>query len=406
MPDLDASSARQENGHHGLLARAMELLHRTPLIDGHNDFPYILRGLHSGGDNDASLIISEMPIGQTDLTRLEKGRLGGQFWSAFVPCSRDKALDADLVAVRDTLQQIDLIHRLIAQNPRRLAFAHDSASVWEAFRSGRIASLIGVEGLHQIGGSFSALRLLHRLGVRYITLCHDSHNEFVDSSTPAEPLHGGLSKSGEKVIREMNQTGLIIDLSHTSHDTQRCVLQASHAPVIFSHSSCFALKPHPRNVPDDILRSLAANNGVVMICFLPSLSGLATTEPPTPATVATVADHVVHVGERIGYAHVGIGSDFDGMLEGPAGLDDVSAYPALVAELMRRGLSDEILAGILGGNVLRVLDDVARYASVASRRPEAADGRVCDSIDVVWTPEQQKMLTDKGIERRAAAHLG
>lgn len=143
-----------------------------------------------------------------------------------------------------------------------------------------------------------------------------------------------------------------------------------------------------------------------MICFLPSLSGLATADPPTPATVATVADHIVHVGESIGYAHVGIGSDFDGMLEGPAGLDDVSAYPALVAELMRRGLSDEILAGILGGNVLRVLDDVALYASVASDRPSAADGRVCDSIDVVWTPEQQNMLTDKGIKRRAAAHPG
>ncbi|KAL3432247.1 renal dipeptidase family [Aspergillus tetrazonus] len=378
-----------------LLARAMSILKRTPLIDGHNDFPYILRGWYGLSIDDPSFNIDDMPIGQTDLSRLETGRIGGQFWSAFVPGPKQDTTEAKLQALRDTIQQIDLIHNLIRKTPRRLAFASDSASVWQAFRSGRIACLIGIEGLHQIGGSFSALRMFHRMGARYVTMSHDCHNEFVDSSTPPAPLHNGLSKRGQGIVYEMNRTGMIIDLSHTSHEAQRQVLRVTKAPVMFSHSSCYALQPHPRNVPDDVLEALKANNGVIMICFLPSLSGVLQDGNNTPANVKTVAAHVMYVGEKIGYEHVGIGSDFDGMLEGPEGLDDVSAYPSLVAELLARGVREEDVKRILGTNLLRVLDAVALYAS-----QNAARQALCDEVHDIWTDAQRDMLTRKGTERR------
>ncbi|KAK4184515.1 renal dipeptidase family [Podospora australis] len=380
------------------VAKARDLLRQAPLIDGHNDFPYILRGWYGINTTEPSFNVNDMPIGQTDLTRLRKGGVGGQFWSAFVPCPKDDTEISKLRVLRDTLQQIDLIHQVISSNSGDLHFSHDSDSVWRAFQSGRIASLLGVEGLHQLGGSFSALRLFHRLGVRYITLCHDQHSEFVDSSSPSQPLHGGLSQLGEAVIREMNRVGIIIDLSHTSHDAQRQVLKISRAPVIFSHSSVYALQPHHRNAPDDVLDMIKENNGVVMICFLPSLSSI-TTEGAgkVPASVKTVAEHIMYVGQRIGYERVGIGSDFDGMLEGPEGLDDVGDYPKLVAELLRNNVGEADLKAVLGGNILRVLDHVRDEAE--RQQKAGVEAQVSDEVRGVWTDAQREMLAKKGAER-------
>ncbi|THC96854.1 hypothetical protein EYZ11_003678 [Aspergillus tanneri] len=347
----------------------MDILQEVPLIDGHNDFPYILRGWYGMNIHDPSFNIEEMPIGQTDLSRLEKGCIGGQFWSAFVPCPKENVDETKLAVLRDTLQQIDLIHQLIQQNPRRLAFGIDSASVWRAFHSRRISCLIGVEGLHQIGGSFSVLRLFHRMGVRYITLCHDCHNEFVDSSTPPTPLHYGLSKRGEDMVKEMNRIGI------------------------------YALQPHPRNVTDDVLEALKLNNGVIMICFLPSLSGMLKAGHQTSANVQTVAAHVMYVGEKIGYEYVGIGSDFDGMLEGPAGLDDVSTFPKLVAELVANGISEADVKRIIGLNILRVLDEVGHYTAREECLPATGYG-LWDEVQEIWTDVQRAMLIRKGSERR------
>ncbi|KAM0713941.1 hypothetical protein Q7P37_010904 [Cladosporium fusiforme] len=372
-----------------------ELLTQVPLIDGHNDFPYILRGWCALNESTGLADARNMPIGQTDISRLRKGRVGGQFWSAFVPLPGDESETSRLEALRDTLQQIDLIHQLIAANPGDLAFAGTVAEVWQAFRSGRIASLIGIEGLHQIGGSYSVLRNSHRLGVRYVTLCHNGHTEYVDSSTPECPRHGGLSAKGAEMIKEMNKTGIIVDLSHTSCEAQRQALQVSQAPVIFSHSSCHALQPHARNVTDDVLHQLKKNGGVIMICFLPSLSSLA--EGEAPSSVVTVAEHIVYAGRIIGYEHVGIGSDFDGMLKGPQGLDDVSAFPSLVCELLAKGVGEQDILRVLGLNVLRVLNEVSVYAEKQQENIECS--RAADQMAAVWTDAQRDLLLRQGQER-------
>ncbi|KAI0126673.1 membrane dipeptidase [Xylariales sp. AK1849] len=380
------------------LVKARDLLRQTPLIDGHNDFPYIVRGWHGIDTSKAGFGIQDMPIGQTDLSRLERGLVGGQFWSAFVPCPKQDTEEARLCALRDTLQQIDLIHQLIELHPKKLAHACDSPSVWRAFQSGRIASLIGVEGLHQIGSSLSVLRLFHRLGVRYVTLCHNKHNEFVDSSSPPTARHGGLSLLGNEVVREMNNTGLIIDLSHTSHAAQRQVLELTNAPVIFSHSSSYSVQPHDRNVCDDVLQLLKRNNGLIMICFLPTLCGISGIDRQTPASVQTVAEHIIFVGKRIGYQHVGIGSDFDGMLDGPVELEGVSAYPNLVAELLKRGLSEDDVKAVMGMNILRVLDEVSSYVTRRKKGCPVRD-KVCDLVDGVWSDAQRAMLVKSGVEQ-------
>ncbi|CZT16507.1 related to microsomal dipeptidase precursor [Ramularia collo-cygni] len=395
--------------------RARSLLRKYPLIDGHNDFPYMIRGWF-GLDSDSSAFdLTDMPIGQTDLNRLEKGMVGAQFWSAFVPGPKHDSEASRLSILHDTLQQIDLIYRMIAKHSNVLGFAGTAEECLDTFRSGRIASLIGVEGLHQIGGCISALRLFHRLGVRYVTMCHNDHNEFVDSSNPAIPLHGGLSTEGEAVVREMNRIGMMIDLSHTSDAAQHRVLQISTAPVIFSHSSCFGLTPHARNVTDAVLAALKANGGLIMICFLPSLcrisrigpAGLCSNETVTkpaeeaqiPASIEDVAAHIIYAAERIGYRHVGIGSDFDGMLEGPRGLDDVADYPALVAELLARGVGEGDLQNVLGGNILRVLKQVEEQAG--RLKEEVNHGDMFDEVSGVWTDAQRQLLLDKGKERRS-----
>ncbi|PKX95389.1 dipeptidase gliJ [Aspergillus novofumigatus IBT 16806] len=369
----------------GIDEQARRLLKEVPLIDGHNDFPYMIRGWFRNDINGQNTHLYDMPIGQTDLQRLQKGLLGGQFWSAYVPCSKNPDPEVgSLEALRQTLQQIDVIHRLIERHPTILQFADSAASIWSSFRAGRVASLIGIEGLHQTADSVSALRMLYRLGVRYVTLTHNCHNSFADAATVSPEIHGGLSSKGERLIRELNRMGMMIDLSHTSHKAQTQALRLSRAPVIYSHSSI--LCTHPRNVTDENLHLLQRNGGVIMICFLRELLA----SDAHQAALSHVIDHIIYTGSRIGYEHVGIGSDFDGMLRGPDGLHDVSCYPALVAGLLERGVSEEDVKRVMGLNVIRVMEDVER---VAAELQGAGEECLCDELDEVWNEDIKGQLT-------------
>ncbi|KAH7361343.1 renal dipeptidase family [Pyrenochaeta sp. MPI-SDFR-AT-0127] len=365
------------------LDRAQQLLADVPLIDGHNDFPYMIRGWHLGRIADSEVDAERMPIAHTDITRLRKGCVGAVFWSAYVPCpepsaNNDFSTAAHYESLYATLQQIDIINSLIEKYPHALGLAQSSKEVWDIFKSGRIAGLIGVEGLHQIANSASVLRTFRRLGVRYITLTHDSNNIYADSTNAREPAHHGLSKEGIAIVKEMNRIGMVVDLSHTSVATQKQVLALTKAPVIFSHSSCSALTKHPRNSPDEVLDALKANGGVFMVTFLRKL-----TDADNP-TLEKVADHIQHVGERIGYEHVGIGSDFDGTMQTASGLDDVSMFPYLIAELLKRGVEEASIKALAGLNVLRVLDAVDQVSeSMMTRNVEMLQ----DTIEPVWGDE-------------------
>nr|AQZ42165.1 putative membrane dipeptidase [Gliocladium sp.] len=298
--------------------------------------------------------------------------------TAFSPdrhAKNDFVVDAQYESLRATMQQIDIIHTLIERYSDRLGLARTSSEVWEVFRSGRIASLIGVEGLHQIANSPGVMRNLYRLGVRYITLTHDSNNLYADSTNSSGPFHGGLSRDGISIVKEMNRIGMMVDLSHTSVATQKHVLAISKAPVIFSHSSCASVTEHPRNSPDDVLDMLKANGGVFMITFI---------RKPTDAespTLEKVADHVQHVGDRIGYEHVGIGSDFDGVMLTASGLDDVSKFPLLIAELLKRGVSDHSIKNMIGLNVLRVMDSVEE---VSMKMKETGEEMLHEVFEEIW----------------------
>lgn len=285
--------------------------------------------------------------------------------------------------IHDTLQQIDLVQRLTRAFPDHLTSAQSAGDVWAHFQSGRtqIAGLQGIEGLHQIGNSAAVLRAYHVLGVRYASLTHTCHNAYADSSEARSgPLHGGLSAAGRALVTEMNRLGMVVDLSHASADTARdvlgvaagaggggggCGLPTTRAPVMFSHSAAWHLCQHPRNVPDDVLRMLRANDGVIMVSFYPAHIHCGHSESEEEAAEARlehVADHVMYIGELIGFRHVGFGSDFDGMATGPLGLEDVSKYRDLVAELLNRGVSQTDMEGVVGGNVLRVLEAVENVA--------------------------------------------
>lgn len=259
-------------------------------------------------------------------------------------------------AVHDTFQQIDLVHRMVKEFPQHLQLASSADDAWEIFKqSDKISSMLGVEGLHQIGNSVSVLRLYHQLGVRYITLTHTCHNKYADSASPDTPLHHGLSPAGEDVVREMNRVGLMVDLAHTSSETMVDALRVSSAPVMFSHSSSYSVCAHERNVPDEVLFQLKTNGGVIMVTFYPEYTNCGN---PAEASLSDVANHIQHIGELIGYDHLGIGSDFDGMPNGPKQLEDVSKFPDLIEELLNRGVSADDLKGLVGGNVLRVLKEV------------------------------------------------
>jgi membrane dipeptidase len=379
-------------------ARIDRILKRTLLIDGHNDLPWALRenyqsrvdGLASGGDR------REKPL-MTDIARLRSGRVGGQFWSVFITST----VTGD-EAIRTTLEQIDIARRLIAAYPQDLQLASTADDIIRIHRDGKIASMLGIEGGGQIGGSMAALRQFHMLGVRYMTLTQNQTNDWADSGTD-EPRHDGLSPFGLEVIREMNRLGMLVDLSHTSPATMKDAIVASRAPVLFSHSGAHGLNPHPRNVPDDVLRLLRANGGVAMATFVPSfLSGdhwdwvsrrsgeqarlkalyphntgdvearlkrWMAANPRPRVTAAAVADHIDHMVRIAGHDHVGIGGDFEGVTFTVEDLDGVEDYPHLFAELIRRGWTDANLAKLAGGNLLRVLRQAESIAASMKGEP-------------------------------------
>ena len=394
--------------------RARDLLRRFPLIDGHNDLPWALRERAGDDVSQVRLAPAEAAPGDpaavnlaepvdgthTDLPRLAAGGVGAQFWSVYVPASL--AGDGAVAAV---LEQIDLARRMIACYPGQLGLALTADDVERIFASGRVASLLGAEGGHAIAGSLGVLRMLHELGVRYLTLTHNANVGWADSATD-EPQAGGLTEFGRDVVLQMQRIGMLVDLSHVSPDTMRDALDVAAAPVIFSHSSARALCDYPRNVPDDVLARLADNGGVCMVTFVPGfvsqecadwLAGLKAEaarrgldprdfgqlfsikaewergHPLPRATLAQVADHVEHVREVAGVAHVGLGGDFDGTPDVTAGLEDVSAYPALFAELLGRGWTEPDCAALAGGNLLRVLRSAEAFAAGLSSGPMISD---------------------------------
>ena len=354
-----------------------------PVLDGHNDLAWALRE-HCGGDLTQVDLVHGEPAVLTDLPRLRAGGVAAQFWSVYVPAS----MSGD-AAVTATLEQVDLVHRLVAALPDDLALCRTSDQVRAAMDTGRIASLTGMEGGHSINESLGALRMMHALGVRYLTLTHNENVSWADSATDAPVLHG-LSDFGRRVVAEMNRIGMFVDLSHVSAEVMRDALSVASAPVIFSHSSARALCDHPRNVPDDVLAALARNGGVCKVTFVPQFlsqrwadwyaEALASvverggdprrladiylvleermdTAPPPP-DVSDAADHVDHVREVAGIEHVGIGGDYDGSVSFPAGLEDVSGYPRLFEELRRRGYSEADLRRVGAENVLRAMGDM------------------------------------------------
>ncbi|TAM53110.1 MAG: membrane dipeptidase [Acidobacteria bacterium] len=400
-----------------LRARVARILAATPLVDGHNDLPENykervddhLDRIDLAGDTST---LAE-PL-HTDIPRLRRGGVGGQFWSVFVPTTL-----AGPPAAVAVLEQIDLVHRMIARYPETFAFAATAADVERIRRSGRIACLIGMEGGYAIADSLAVLRQTYACGARYMTLTHWKSIDWADAATDA-PRHGGLTRFGREVVREMNRTGMLVDLSHVSDQVMLDALATSQAPVIFSHSSARALCRHPRNVPDDILRRVAGNRGIVMVNVAPGfvseaariasqpveaewarLGALYPNDPervdselhafaaqhPTPdATLAQVADHIEHIRDVAGVDHVGIGSDFDGIGRTPVGLEDVSKYPALLAELLRRGWTDADVAKVAGGNILRVMREAELVAARLQKERPASDARI-EELDAAPVPD-------------------
>jgi membrane dipeptidase len=388
--------------------RALELMGETPLIDGHNDVPWQYRTrvdnrLEAIDLNDDTSQLD--PPMHTDIERLKAGRVGAQFWSVYVP----PAYTGD-EAVRIQLEQIDLTHRLIERHDE-LEFVTTADELERSFAEGRIPSMLGMEGGHVLNNSLATLRMFHRLGAVYLTLTHWQGHDWADAATDA-PRHGGLNDFGKAVVREMNWLGMLLDLSHVSPDVMHDALDVSEAPVIFSHSSAMGVTPHARNVPDDVLDRLPENGGIVMVTFVPGfvnqelrewdgrekaeqarLERLHPGEPerveagmeqwvaanPRPeATLSDVADHIDYIRDRIGVEYIGIGGDYDGITTVPVGLEDVSTYPALIAELIRRGYSDDEVRAILGNNVLRVMREAEAVADrLQSERP-ASDAKFED----------------------------
>ena len=386
---LSISLAAQTDPH---MAKARRVLRAVPLVDGHNDLPWAIRNFTQAPRDVEAYDLRKPTSGQTDFARLRKGMVGAQFWSIYVP---GEIKDSGFARVQ--LEQFDIARRTIAKYPDMLEWALTAGAIRRAHARGHIGSLLGLEGGHAIENSLGALRVYYELGARYMTLTHNVTLDWADAALD-QAKHGGLTKFGEEVVREMNRLGMLVDLSHVSPGTMSDALSVTEAPVIFSHSSARGLTDVPRNVPDSILARLPQNGGVVMVTFVPTfisrklvshdstrltkqsefrlrhpgdsaavardLAEWDRANPRPKATIADVAEHIEHVRKIAGVDHVGIGSDFDGVSETPEGLPDVSSFPTLFAELSRRGWSERDLRKLAGENVLRAL---ARAEVVAKR---------------------------------------
>ena len=398
------------SGQDAHLEKARRVLLAVPLVDGHNDLPWYIRTDFTQAPHDVEAYDLRRPTsGNTDLARLQRGMVGGQFWSVYVPGDwRDSGF------ARVQLEQIDIARRVIAKYPDVLQPAFTAQDVWTAHAAGRVGSLLGMEGGHVIENSLGALRAYFDLGVRYMTLTHNVTLDWADAAADTA-RHGGLTPFGEEVVREMNRLGMLVDLSHVSPGTMSDALNVTEAPVIFSHSSARALTDVPRNVPDSILARLKTNGGVVMVTFVPgfvsqkiadrnrnraarladvsrrmpndsaavtrAMAEWDTANPLPKATLADVADHIDHVRKVAGIDHVGIGSDFDGTdNQLPVGLEDVSTFPVLLAELSRRGWSEADLRKVAGENTLRVMTQAERVAA-RLRRQRPPSTRTIEQLD-------------------------
>ena len=392
------------------------LLQEVPLIDGHVDLPWVIRerfGSRLGSFDLSGATPLDPPLG-TDLRKLRAGGVGGVFWSVWVPTDLGKD-----EAVRTVLEQIDLVHRMAAAYPNDLEIALTAADVRRIHAAGRIASLIGAEGGHSIADSPAVLRMLYAVGARYLTLTHWDSTAWADAATAA-PQYGGLTDFGVALVREMNRLGMLVDLSHVSAAAMHDALDASRAPVIFSHSCAAALNPHPRNVPDDVLRRMPANRGIVMVNFGSYFIDPKVTErvaageaeearlkalhpgdpkavadgldrwyaanPMPKVTIAQLADHIDHIRQVAGIDHVGLGSDFDGLSSLPVGLEDVSCYPTLLAELASRGYSRDDLARVAGLNLLRVMAEAERVAAALQVSEPPLERRLDDPAPAAPQP--------------------
>lgn len=341
-----------------------DIIHSGLLFDGHNDLPWQIREF-AGGSFDRMDITQLQPKLHTDIPKLKKSGLKAQFWSVYVPAETDASGDA----LVKTLEQVDIAHAMFKRYPEVFEQARTADDVERIAKTGKIASMLGVEGGYSMQGSLPILKKFHELGVRYMTLTHNKNIFWADAAND-KPEHGGLTEFGEEVVREMNRLGMLVDLSHVSPDTMRDALRVTAAPVIFSHSSTRALTDHPRNVPDDILRELPNNGGVAMINFFPGFivpTDELKRDKNARGTLANVADHVEHAIQVAGIDHVGLGADFDGINRTPVGLEDVTCYPALIQELVNRGYNREQLHKLLGSNILRVLRAAENVAKTSSK---------------------------------------
>ncbi|KAI1103727.1 membrane dipeptidase-domain-containing protein [Jackrogersella minutella] len=342
--------------------RTRRVLKSTPLIDGHNDLPWQLRIELHNRIYDGQVDLTKRLLGHTDIQRMRTGMVGGQFWSVYVHCDiHQQHFEDPSWVVRDTLEQIDVARRFINEHPQHLQYCDTAACARKAFKSGRISSMLGIEGGHQVGGSIASIRQMYNLGARYITLTHNCDNSFGTSASTvaAGGPDGGLLKLGYEAIKEMNRLGMMVDLSHVSHQTMRDVLSVARAPVIYSHSGAYSVTPHLRNVPDDVLRTIKRNGGIVMAVFVNRFLKM---KDPDQATIHDVVDHILHIAEVCGWDCVGVGSDFSGTPFVPIGLEDVSKFPDLIQLLMERGVTDEQIRLFAGENILRVWSNIEQRA--------------------------------------------
>jgi membrane dipeptidase len=390
--------------------RARAILREVPVIDGHNDTAYQFTDRKKAfGEIDLRDTSKLSPAMHTDIARLRKGGVGAQFWSVYVEQKPGEGVSAAVAA----LEQLDLVRRIVAAYPDAFEMASTADDIQRIQAKGKIASMAGVEGGHAIGNSLGVLRLMYDLGARYLTLTHSSTNDFADSATDT-PRHGGLNEFGREVVREMNRLGMLVDLSHVSRDTMLDVLEITEAPVIFSHSTALALTDHPRNVPDDVLKMLPKNGGIVMVDFVPSfvnqkardyyvtrkgveeslkarypgdskqaaseLEAWKSANPPPPVSIGDVADHIDHIRKLAGVDHIGIGSDFDGIIQTVQGLENVGDYPNLFAELLRRGYSEQDVKKIAGLNILRVMRQSEAVARRLQKERLPSDARMGTAV--------------------------